>query len=197
MKAQLTEEQEARRIERAENASRQDRLINRIVELDTKLKKPILEQDALQKLVREDDELKFERGEALRELLRLQTQAARSCEEARAAREEWGRSVSQWQERRDEHRNKENMPVWTTKELFDNREEEIAGFKEAQDRIERSMDVCQRRLERIEEKNIKAWRDIVLENHEERDHESSTDELEESDEESVAIEVLEDPTREI
>lgn len=137
------------------------------------MKEPLLDAERIRQLVKRDEDLRMERSRVLHELLQEQGKATENQLDQTLSLMQWRKAIDYWQEQRDEqnpHRRyhereyetDEEVFKWSTKEIFENRERQVEGLRNDAALRQRNIDGCKRELERVDEKRIKIWRDIVL-----------------------------------
>jgi hypothetical protein len=161
-----------------ETVQDRDERINELIDtqgkLEAKLGVPLLDKETIEWMVGEDETLRIQRWLALRSLLCAKERATKDYQEEETSRKEWGKSIWHWQELRDIQRpdcrkyadnDWSTEPLeWTTKEIFENRQEQVDEFREGREVEEQRMKELEVRMGKIDEQRIKAWRDIVLGN---------------------------------
>lgn len=134
-----------------------------ITELQAKLNEPLLDKETIERMVKVDEELIYNRSLFMEKLLHSQTSLTEELELEKVAREKWERSIWDWQELRNDVMNRDEPAIgWTTKEIFENRKEEMDEFRRSHKQIQESIALGRSCLETGEEERVKAWRDIVL-----------------------------------
>jgi chromosome segregation ATPase len=151
-------------------------------ELESKLEEPLLDQEKLEEMVRDDEDFKLRRKHELGRIFSSIRDEHEQAVQEFYSLKLWRESIWKWQrnvDKQDIYKRRRGDDVdnreWTAKDIFGNRENEIRDYRNFREEKQKEVKELEARIEKIEEERIKAWRDVVIGKHGEKEKEVDGD----------------------